>query len=116
MPQKHRQFASFIAARREALGLSMNQLAQQLSVPRSRIHYWESGQFLPKIAILERLARALKVSYEDLLIKGRYPRHEVGTTEYFRRLGYPEEAVAELERAIARVDRKFPKRQRGRRR
>lgn len=72
MTTKHPQFAAFITKHREALGLSMNQLAKEIGVPRSRIHYWEQGEFLPQADILEPLARALRVSYEDLFALAGY--------------------------------------------
>ncbi|MGN6588652.1 MAG: helix-turn-helix domain-containing protein, partial [Solirubrobacterales bacterium] len=102
--------AAFITRRRKKLSLTAPQLAEKVGVTKSNVSVWESGQFLPKLNVLERLARALEVSYEELLEKGNYPRHEVGPVEYYRRNGFPKEAVAEAERLFAKWDRKRPKR------
>lgn len=109
------KFATFITRRRKEVGLTAPQLAEKVGVTKSNVSVWESGQFLPKLSVLERLARALKVSYEELLAKGNYPRHEVGPAEYFRRHGFPKEAVAEAERFFSRMEGKYPKRGRPRR-
>jgi transcriptional regulator with XRE-family HTH domain len=106
------KFAAFITRRRKKLGLTAPQLAEKVGVTKSNVSVWESGQFLPKLSVLERLARALEVSYEELLEKGSYPRHEIGPVEYFRRNGFPKEAIAEAERLFAKWDRKHPKRAR----
>lgn len=108
------KFAAFITRRRKKLGLTAPQLAEKVGVTKSNVSVWESGQFLPKLNVLERLARALEVSYEELLEKGSYPRHEVGPAEYFRRNGFPSEAVAEAERLYAKWEPKRPKRARRR--
>jgi transcriptional regulator with XRE-family HTH domain len=109
------KFAAFITRRRKKLGLSAPQLAEEVGVTKSNVSVWESGQFLPKLNVLERLAQALEVSYEELLAKGNYPRHEVGPAEYFRRQGFPKEAVAEAERLYSKLESKYPKRGRRRR-
>ncbi len=108
------KFAAFITRRRKKLGLTAPQLAEKVGVTKSNVSVWESGKYLPNLNVLERLARALQVGYEELLIKGRYPRHEVGPAEYFRRQGFPKEAVAEAERLYSKLESKYPKR--GRRR
>jgi transcriptional regulator with XRE-family HTH domain len=109
------KFATFITRHRKKLGLTAPQLAEKVGVTKSNVSVWESGQFLPKLSVLERLARALEVSYEELLAKGNYPRHEVGPAEYFRRQGFPQEAVAEAERLYSKLESKYPKRARRRR-
>ena len=107
------KFAAFITHHRKRLGLSVTELAEKVGVTKSNVSVWESGQFLPKLNVLERLARALEVSYEELLEKGNYPRHEVGPVEYFRRNGFPKEAIDEAERLFAKWE---PKRKQKRRR
>jgi transcriptional regulator with XRE-family HTH domain len=108
------KFAAFITRRRKSLGLTAPQLAEKVGVTKSNVSVWESGKYLPNLNVLERLARALAVGYEELLAKGNYPRHEVDPVEYFRRNGYPKEAVAEAELLYAKWERKRSKQ--GRRR
>lgn len=74
MTTKHPQFAAFITKHREALELSMNQLAKEVGVTRSNVHYWESGEGLPQPNVLEPLAQALNISYEDLFALAGYTR------------------------------------------
>lgn len=110
MSPTHPKFATFLTAHREKQGLTQPQLAEKVGVTKSNVYYWESGTYLPQMNVLERLARALKVSYEDLLLKGRYPRHEVGLASYLRRRGLPEEGIAEAEQFFSKLDDKYAKR------
>jgi transcriptional regulator with XRE-family HTH domain len=108
------QLGKFITTHREARGLSQSQLAKEIGAPRSSVHYWESGKYDPEPHRLEALARALSVSYEDLYELLGYAIPNPAPAEYFRRRGYPREAVKEIERAVARVDRKYPTRRKRR--
>ena len=102
MSQKQRrQFAKFIAARRKKCGLSMEQVAERVGVTKSNVHYWESADYLPKPDVLEPLAQALGVSYEDLFALGGYA-HPEGLPAFrpYLRAKYgalPEDALAEAE-------------------
>jgi transcriptional regulator with XRE-family HTH domain len=61
------------AARRKAVGFSQEQLADRLSVDRSTVARWESGETEPQPWIRPKLARSLQVSVEqldDLLAEG----------------------------------------------
>jgi transcriptional regulator with XRE-family HTH domain len=55
-----------LAARRKAVGLSQEQLAEQLGVDRSTVVRWESGQSEPQPWLRPRLGRVLQVSAEQL--------------------------------------------------
>jgi transcriptional regulator with XRE-family HTH domain len=68
MPAKRQRFA----ARRKAVGFSQEQLAEQLSIDRSTVARWESGETEPQPWIRPRLARVLQVSLDqlDLLLAG----------------------------------------------
>lgn len=119
MSPSNSKFAAFLTKQRKQQGLTQPELAEKIGVTKSNVYVWETGQYLPKLSVLERLARALKVSYEELLIKGKYPRHEVGPIEFLRSEGYPEEALAEMRRAYADIEDQFgrkAKRRKGRRR
>jgi transcriptional regulator with XRE-family HTH domain len=101
MAPRHRQFATFLAERRKARGLTQPQLAKTLGVSKSNVHYWEAGEYLPKTNLLEPLARALHVSYEDLFALAGYS-HPEGLPEFtpYLRAKYtalPDEALAEAE-------------------
>lgn len=62
MPAKRHRFA----ARRKAVGFSQEQLAERLSVDRSTVVRWESGETEPQPWIRPRLARTLQVSLDQL--------------------------------------------------
>lgn len=109
-PANH-QFASYLRQRRKALGLTMPQIAELVGVSKSNVHVWEAGTFLPKPAILDRLAAALQVSEEDLLAGGYTQPSELPTYSPYFRLKYghlPEEAIRELEAHVAEIEQKYP--------
>ena len=62
MPVKRQRFA----ARRKAVGFSQEQLAERLSIDRSTIARWESGDTEPQPWIRPRLARVLQISVDQL--------------------------------------------------
>ena len=65
-----------LAARRKAAGFSQEQLAERLSIDRSTVARWESGETEPQPWIRPRLARVLQVSLDQLdrlLAAGRQP-------------------------------------------
>ncbi len=55
-----------LAARRKVVGFSQDQLAERLRVDRSTIGRWEAGETEPQPWLRPRLARALRVSVEQL--------------------------------------------------
>jgi transcriptional regulator with XRE-family HTH domain len=102
MPPKNPQLAAFIREHRRARGLSMQQLADRVGVTKSNLHYWETGEFTPKPAMLEPLAQALDVSYEDLFAVAGIVRPD-GLPEFVPYLrsklrDLPDDAAAEAER------------------
>jgi transcriptional regulator with XRE-family HTH domain len=56
-----------IVRRREAVGLSCRALAQRARVPRASLQRLESGSVSPRLAVLLRLADALRCDLTDLL-------------------------------------------------
>ena len=62
MPAKRQRFA----ARRKAVGFSQEELAERLSIDRSTVARWESGETEPQPWIRPRLARVLQVSFDQL--------------------------------------------------
>ena len=61
MPAKRR-----FAARRKAVGFSQEQLAERLSIDRSTVARWESGETEPQPWMRPRLARVVQVSLDQL--------------------------------------------------
>lgn len=60
------KMGTFIKEQRMALGLTQQQLAEQLHVTNKTISPWETGNAYPDIALLDDLAAALSVSVEEL--------------------------------------------------
>jgi transcriptional regulator with XRE-family HTH domain len=61
-----------LAARRKAVGLSQEGLAEALDTARSTVARWERGEVAPQPAIRARLAEILQISLDDLdhLLRG----------------------------------------------
>src|SRR5215475_7068606 len=55
-----------LAQRRKAVGLTQEQLADQLGVERSTVARWERGETLPLPWLRPRLAQALRVSADRI--------------------------------------------------
>lgn len=121
MTPYNRQFAQYVYMHRKARGMSQRQLAEELGVTKPTVSYWEAAKVIPQVTILEPLARALNVSYEDLFIKAGYDRKTLPTGEPFFRLRYPrasERRIAEAKRlfdAVEAEEARRPKRSKGRR-
>ena len=80
MPAKRHRFA----ARRKAAGFSQEQLAERLSIDRSTVARWESGETGPQPWIRPRLARVLQVSLDQLdhLLAGSHLTEAPERTNY----------------------------------
>ena len=61
------EMAQIIGARRRALGLSQEQLAEKLGVSRQAVSKWETGESLPDTDKLLSLASALEMTADELL-------------------------------------------------
>ena len=59
-------FGSRLRELRQAAGLSMSQLADQIGVTRMQVHRLEAEANAPYFAIALRVAQALRVSISDL--------------------------------------------------
>ena len=57
-----------LAALRKAAGLSQYELARFVGVPQPNIAFWEQSEKPPRSEVLPKMAEALGVSVEDLLI------------------------------------------------
>lgn len=60
------KIGSFIREQRLALGLTQQQLAEQLHITNKAVSRWETGNAYPDIALLDNLAAVLSVSIEEL--------------------------------------------------
>ena len=60
------QMGTFIREQRAVLGLTQQQLAEQLHVTNKAVSRWETGNAYPDIALLDDLAAALSISVEEL--------------------------------------------------
>lgn len=60
------KIGTFIREQRMALGMTQQQLAEQLHITNKAISRWETGNAYPDISLLDDLAAALSVSVEEL--------------------------------------------------
>lgn len=64
----------FIAKKRKELGMTQQELANQLLVTNKAISKWETGAGIPDISILKDLSRVLKVTIDELLDGEEYEK------------------------------------------
>lgn len=111
MHPKHRQFAAFLTKRRKARKLTMEQLAKAVGVSKSNVHYWESGEGVPRPSVMQQLAEALDVAYEDLFALAGFasPKSLPDYEPYLRAThpDLPEEAVAEAEKFFRELKQRY---------
>jgi transcriptional regulator with XRE-family HTH domain len=67
-----RKIGLAVRARRDELGLTQEQLADDSDHHRNYIGYLERGERCPNVATLERIARALGLKVSELLAKAGY--------------------------------------------
>ena len=60
------KIGTFIREQRMALGMTQQQLAEQLHITNKAISRWETGNAYPDISLLDDLAAVLSVSVEEL--------------------------------------------------
>jgi transcriptional regulator with XRE-family HTH domain len=89
MIKKHTEFAAYLTKRRQELGISMYTVAKETGFSSSTVKWWEDGEGLPKLASLEKLARVLKTSYENLVVVAGYGAAGTADTEPLLRGRYP---------------------------
>lgn len=61
------KFGEFIYNQRKKLGLTQDELGRKLNVTNKAVSKWETGETLPDIQLLEKLANTLEVSIDELL-------------------------------------------------
>jgi len=60
-------FGRKLRERRHKAGLTLVELARKAKVSMTTLHRWEVGEFRPSFKTMQRLARALDASVNDLL-------------------------------------------------
>lgn len=110
MPTKqHRLFARYLAQHRTARGFTISQLAREAGIAKSSIHRWEAEEGLPAPELIEPLARALGVDYEEVFELVADPDDLPAFTPYLRtKYGeLPDEAVAEAGAFFDKLTRRY---------
>jgi transcriptional regulator with XRE-family HTH domain len=62
------RFADMLKQAREKAGLSQTALAERTGLPLRSIQNWEQGHRAPRVAVVPRLAQAVGVPVEKLLV------------------------------------------------
>lgn len=106
-PTNAKKLGAFIRRHREAQGLSLEAVAQQVKVPRSTILRMERGEFgSPDPEKLQRLADALDVDFEELFTLAGHVAPEPALQPYLRRkYDLSDEAIEKAERYLERLRR-----------
>ncbi len=60
-------FADFLFKRRKELGLTQQNIADELGVSNKAVSKWESGESFPETALLVPLSKILVCSVDELL-------------------------------------------------
>jgi transcriptional regulator with XRE-family HTH domain len=107
MNKNHANFAAYLTKRRQELGISMYTVAKETGFSSSTVKYWEDGEGLPKLASLEKLARVLETSYENLVVVAGYGAAGTADTEPLLRGRYPhvsDRKLAEAKQLLDQLD------------
>jgi transcriptional regulator with XRE-family HTH domain len=75
-----------VAELRRAAGLTQVELAHLIGEPQQNIAYWEQSDKPPRSDVLQRLAKALGVSVEDILDIDALPPRQYGPMGKVRRV------------------------------
>jgi transcriptional regulator with XRE-family HTH domain len=117
MPSKYPELAAYITKHREDAGLSIPKLAALIGVTKQIVYNWEAGEVLPQVTVLEPLARAINVSYEDLYTLAGYSHpEELPSGAPYLRAKFPratKKSLAEAERVLAKLEADEAKRTNG---
>lgn len=61
------KFGEFIYNQRKMIGMTQDELGRKLNVTNKAVSKWETGETLPDIQLLEKLASTLNVTIDELL-------------------------------------------------
>lgn len=104
------QLGHILKTAREQLGLSMQDVGDQVDVNRTSILRFETNARRPSPETLQRLARVLGLSASDLFAIGDYatPRDLPTLQPYLRaKYGLDEAAIQEIQDYVARVASRY---------
>lgn len=73
---ENNRIGSFIAQSRREKGLTQQELADELNITNKAISKWETGNGLPDITLLMKLAKVLDVTVEEILAGERDTKEE----------------------------------------
>ncbi len=68
---------AFLAARRKELGLTQQDLGDQLGVTNKTISRWETGAYLPDLATIPELCRILGISVNEFFLGEAIPPEQL---------------------------------------
>lgn len=93
MCEMSKNLARNLSYLRKIRGLSQDQLAQVAGLPRTTLSHIESGDANPSLKTLSKLAFALGVSYEELLLTTRPPCLLTKSDDLMRSVGSMDAAL-----------------------
>ena len=109
------EFGQMIKRRREHSGLSLSEVARRAGIDKSSLSLLERGLSRPKPETIRALADVLGASASDLFDAADYLRaNELPSLRPYMRAKYhdlPDEAVAEVEAFIGRLQKRHTVRQ-----
>lgn len=100
------QVGQFIQARRKALGMTQQQLADKLHVSFQAVSKWENGATCPNIEILRDLAMTLNVTADELLMGGMREPDVLSYSKAGVDIAYTDTIKREMARHLETGDRR----------
>lgn len=113
MTEDERQaLADLLRTRRQELGISASELARRAGVDKGLLTLLDQRKIAqPRVDTIQALARALEIPLADVYAATNWlPEGSLPSLRPYMRLKYddlPDEAVAEIERFINRLSRKY---------
>lgn len=103
-PSPNNQLGEYVRERRVAIGMSMRQLEEATGIPRSGLSEIENGlRAMPSPELLQRIAEALRIDYEDLFAVSGISRPEkLPELDAYLRTRYRDELTAADRRSLER--------------
>ena len=68
---------AFLAARRKEIGLTQQELGEQLGVTNKTISRWETGAYLPDLATIPELCRILGITVNEFFLGEAIPEEDL---------------------------------------
>lgn len=103
MPSTDNQLGDYIRHRRGVVGLSLRQLEEATGIERGALSRIENGSRQPSPELLQRIAEALRVDYEDLYaVSGISLPEKLPELDAYLRTRYRDELTATDRRSLER--------------